>query len=271
MPASGCPSQPPWHPISGCDRQDRGVRLTIGSGGFGGREVRPARSAPASPRSWHGSWTSARLRPASLLYRHGSVGAIFGAPLGGAVLATEILYRDDFDAAALPSFVASLVGYVIFGSAVGFTPLFGFAGSYHFSDPTHLVWFALIGVLGGLIGLLYAKGFYGISDLFGLLALPRWSSQPSAVSSWDSLPWRSQNARHGYGWIQEGLGISFSSAALDRPRAAVRGSWHRPVNRLWRFRGNLRPRNGHRRVHRARSGGSLSPWSHLWAITLLPT
>ena len=83
----------------------------------------------------------------------------------------------------LPSFVASLVGYVIFGTVVGFTPLFGFAGSYHFSDPTDLVWFALIGVLGGLIGLLYAKGFYGISDLFGGWHSPAGSSEPLAESS----------------------------------------------------------------------------------------
>jgi len=109
------------------------------------------------------------------------IGAIFRCSARGAVLATEILYRDDFDAEALlPSFVASILGYVIFGAAVGYTPLFGFNSSYHFTNPSHLLWFALIGILGGLVGLLYAKGFYGISDIFGRLRLPRWSSRPSA-------------------------------------------------------------------------------------------
>ncbi len=55
------------------------------------------------------------------------IGAIFGAPLGGAVLASEILYRDDFDPAALlPSFIASVVSFVVFGAVEGFSPLFGY-------------------------------------------------------------------------------------------------------------------------------------------------
>ena len=114
------------------------------------------------------------------------IGAIFGAPLGGAVLATEILYRDDFDAAALLP-VCRFARRLRPSSAawMGFTPLFGFAGSYHFSDPTHLVWFALIGVLGGLIGLLYAKGFTGSLICSGECRCPDGPSRPSAVSSWD--------------------------------------------------------------------------------------
>ena len=96
------------------------------------------------------------------------IGAIFGAPLGGAVLAAEILYRDDFDPAALlPCFIASSVSYAVFGSVEGFGPLFGYVGSYRFGDPAQLGWFALIGILGGLIGILYAKGFYGIAQIFG--------------------------------------------------------------------------------------------------------
>ena len=103
--------------------------------------------------------------------------------------------------------MASLVGYVIFGTVVGFTPLFGFAGSYHFSDPTHLVWFALIGVLGGLIGLLYAKGFYGISDLFGHLALPRWVKPAIGGVIVGSIALAIPEVLGtGYGWIQQSLG-----------------------------------------------------------------
>ena len=86
--------------------------------------------------------------------------------------------------------MASIVGYVIFGAAVGFTPLFGFNASYHFTDPSQLLWFALIGVLGGLIGLLYAKGFYGISDAVRPDASSRGgSSRPSAGSWWAASAW----------------------------------------------------------------------------------
>ena len=126
--------------------------LTIGSGGSGGREG-PTGQISAG----FGSLLTRvlELDPAdgriAVATGIGSgIGAIFGAPLGGAVLASEILYRDDFDPAALlPCFIASSVGYAVFGSVEGFGPLFGYVGSYRFGDPAQLGWFALIGVLGG--------------------------------------------------------------------------------------------------------------------------
>ena len=208
--------------ISAVHHNPRGIRfravivkivasaLTIGAGGSGGREGPTGQISAgfASLLARELDLSPADARIAVVTGIGSGIGAIFGAPLGGAVLATEILYRDDFDAEALlPSFVASLVGYIIFGSVVGFTPLFGFAGSYHFSNPTHLVWFALIGVLGGLIGLLYAKGFYGISDLFGRLRLPRWFKPAigGIVVGLIALA-IPEVLGTGYGWIQQGLG-----------------------------------------------------------------
>ena len=113
--------------ISAVHHNPRGVRfrvvivkivasaLTIGSGGSGGRE------GPTGQISAGFGSLLARvldLEPAdgrvAVATGIGSgIGAIFGAPLGGAVLAAEILYRDDFEAAALlPCFIASAVGYV---------------------------------------------------------------------------------------------------------------------------------------------------------------
>ena len=118
--------------------------LTIGSGGSGGREgptgadqrrlrlpafpdPRPgARRQPGGSGDWH------RLGHRGDLRR----------PLGGAVLAAEILYRDDFDPTALlPCFIASAVSSVVFGAVEGFSPLFGYVGGYRFSDsaPAGLV------------------------------------------------------------------------------------------------------------------------------------
>ena len=191
--------------------------LTIGSGGSGGREGPTgqisggfgsllARQLDLSP---------ADARTAVVTGIGSGIGAIFGAPLGGAVLATEILYRDDVDPSALlPSFIASVVGYVIFAAAIGFTPLFGFSG-YHFSDPTNLLWFALIGILGGGVGLLYAKGFYGIAELFERTPLPRWL-RPAVGGVMVGLmalviP---EVLGTGYGWVQAGLGHQLSTLPL---------------------------------------------------------
>lgn len=208
--------------ISAVHHNPRGIRfravivkivasaLTIGSGGSGGREGPTgqisAGFASLLARELDLGPTDARI---AVMTGIGSgIGAIFGAPLGGAVLATEILYRDDFDAEALlPSFVASMIGYVIFGAAVGFTPIFGFNGSYHFTSPSHLLWFALIGVLGGFIGLLYAKGFYGLSDLFGRMPVPRWVKPAigGVVVGLIALA-IPEVLGTGYGWVQQGLG-----------------------------------------------------------------
>jgi H+/Cl- antiporter ClcA/predicted transcriptional regulator len=208
--------------ISAVHHNPRGIRfrvvlvkivasaLTIGSGGSGGREG-PAGQISAGFASLLArelDLSPADARIAVVTGIGSGIGAIFGAPLGGAVLATEILYRDDFDAEALlPSFVASLVGYVIFGAFIGFTPLFGFAGSYHFTDPAHLPWFALIGILGGLIGLLYAKSFYGIAELFERIPIPRWIKPAigGVIVGLIALA-IPEVLGTGYGWIQQGLG-----------------------------------------------------------------
>ena len=192
--------------------------LTIGAGGSGGREGPTgqisAGFASLLAREFDLSPADARIAVATGI--GSGIGAIFGAPLGGAVLATEILYRDDFDVEALlPCFVASTVAYVIFGAAIGFTPLFGFVGSYHFTDPTNLLWFAIIGVVGGFIGLLYAKSFYGISDAFSRIPLPRWLKPAlgglvvGAIAL--AIP---EVLGTGYGWIQQGLGRQLLSLPL---------------------------------------------------------
>ncbi len=95
----------------------------------------------------------------------GGVGAIFKAPLGGAILAAEILYLRDFKYdALLPAFVSSLTGYAIFGLFEGFTPLFGKADMGW--TATQLPFFLLLGILSAGIGFLYIKTFYGTKALF---------------------------------------------------------------------------------------------------------
>jgi len=184
--------------------------LTIGSGGSGGREG-PTGQISAGfgsllSRTFDLSPEDARITVASGI--GSGIGAIFGAPLGGAVLATEILYRDDFEVEALlPAFIASIVGYAVWGSFEGFGPLFGYVGNYQLSSAVPLLWFGVIGVVGGCVGLLYAKGFYGMVDAFSRLPLPRWI-RPAIGGLLVgciglAIP---EVLGTGYGWIQQSLG-----------------------------------------------------------------
>jgi H+/Cl- antiporter ClcA len=184
--------------------------LTIGSGGSGGREG-PTGQISAGfgsllARTFDLSPEDARITVASGI--GSGIGAIFGAPLGGSVLATEILYRDDFEVEALlPAFIASIVGYTVWGSIEGFGPLFGYVGNYQLSSAMPLLWFGVIGILGGLIGLLYAKGFYGMVDAFARLPLPRWIRPAigGLVVGCIALA-IPEVLGTGYGWIQQSLG-----------------------------------------------------------------
>ncbi|HEX3795203.1 MAG TPA: chloride channel protein [Acidimicrobiales bacterium] len=216
--------------ISAVHHNPRGVRfravvvkiiasaLTIGSGGSGGREG-PTGQISAGFGSLLARVLDLEPLDGRIAVATGvgsGIGAIFSAPLGGAVLAAEILYRDDFEPAALlPCFIASAVSFVVFGAAEGYKPLFGYLGSYHFSDPAQLIWFAIIGVLAGLVGLLYAKSFYGMADLFHRLPWPRWVNPAiggvlvGAIGI--AIP---EVLGTGYGWVQKSFGHELLSIPL---------------------------------------------------------
>jgi len=196
--------------------------VTIGAGGSGGREGPTAQIsagfASLVARLLNLSPADARIAVSTGI--GSGIGAIFKAPLGGAVLATEILYRDDMEPETfLPALIASIVSYAIFGAAEGFQPLFSTPSTYRFEDPAQLLWFALIGALCGLVGLLYANGFYGIARLFARLRLPR-AVRPALGGLLVGLMALAlpEVLGTGYGWVQEGLG---RHALLGLPLAAV--------------------------------------------------
>lgn len=182
--------------------------LTIGSGGSGGRE------GPTAQISAGFASLLARVldlspddgRIAISVGIGSGIGAIFGAPLGGAVFAAEALYRDDFEYAALvPGFFASIIAYAIFGAVFGYHPIFA-VPSYSFDQPIQLLWFGLIGLLAGGMGLLYSKGLYAVVDLSSRLPFSR-KLRPAVGALFVGLialelP---QVIGTGYGWIQESL------------------------------------------------------------------
>jgi CIC family chloride channel protein len=147
--------------------------LTIGSGGSGGRE-----GPTAQISAGFGSLVTRRLnlsdadgRIAVALGIGAGIGAIFSAPLGGAVLAASVIYREDLDYRSLmPGFVTSATAYAVMGSFVGFDPLFGYVDAeYRFEQAWPLLWFVVLGVLAAAVGYLYARSFYWFVELTGRL------------------------------------------------------------------------------------------------------
>jgi len=138
--------------------------LTIGSGGSAGRE-----GPTAQISAGFSSLLTRRLglsdedgRVAVALGIGAGIGAIFAAPLGGAVLAASITYRDDFDyRSLLPGFITSGTAYAVLGSFLGFDPLFGYIDAeYRFERAWPLLWFVVIGLVAAAVGYLYARFFH---------------------------------------------------------------------------------------------------------------
>ena len=191
--------------------------ITIGSGGSGGREG-PAAQISAGFGSLLSGWlklSTADRRIAVAAGMGAGIGAIFRAPLGGSLMAAEILYLHDLEAEVLiPSLIASIVGYSVYGSIEGFEPIFGAQPDLAFHDPVTLVWYALLGVAAGLVGLLYAKTFYGVSGIFHHLKLPQWLKPAIGGLLVGLMGLMVKGSIHtGYGWVQ----ISMTQELLTLP------------------------------------------------------
>lgn len=109
------------------------------------------------------------------------VGAIFKCPLGGALFAASVLYREEeFEADAIvPAFVASVIGYSTFMT------LWGGVGGYHymlqgatelgFGHPAELLVYAALGPLCGLASIFFGACVRFVEHrLVASSGLPRW-------------------------------------------------------------------------------------------------
>ena len=182
--------------------------LTIGSGGSAGREG-PIAQVGAAFGSALATWLKASDRERRTLLLAGAgagIGAVFRAPLGGALFAMEVLYRDiEFETAALvPCFVAAIVSYSIYCGVSGSWGAIFSVPNVTFNHPLELPLYVVLGAVCALMGMLYVKVFYGMRDhVFRKLRLPN-HLKPAlgglvvgAIGFF--LP---QVLGMGYGWVQ---------------------------------------------------------------------
>ena len=102
----------------------------------------------------------------------GALGAIFRAPLGAAIVAVEVLYREDFESDSLvPAIISSITGYFIFTSFRGFHTVFEIK-DIAFRNWEELLFYFILGVTCFVFGYIFVKIYHYTHERFSGWKLP---------------------------------------------------------------------------------------------------
>ncbi|OYT61452.1 MAG: hypothetical protein B6U69_03590 [Thermofilum sp. ex4484_15] len=147
--------------------------VTIGSGGSAGREG-PIAQIGAAIGSLIAQLLNLPPKYRRLLVVCGLASGIagtFNAPLGGALFGLEIFYRgvEAFD--AVPVILASVVGTAVATAYLGPTPAFTVKGLSLKFSALELPFYFLLGIVFGILAVIWVKFFYLIEDLFEKLRI----------------------------------------------------------------------------------------------------
>lgn len=195
--------------------------LTIGSGGSAGREgpITQIGGGVGSALARLGRLSDRDRRTLLLAGAGAGLGSIFRAPLGGALFAAEMAYRDsDFEVeAVMPAIIGSIVGYCVYNSLFGWGPLFSTPPRLGF-HPLELLPYGALGVSCALLGAGYIWIFRRVTEAFrrgrlGELGLPwRCALGGAAVGAMALL--LPQLLGMGYGWVQLALYGKLSAGTM---------------------------------------------------------
>ncbi|WP_320005947.1 chloride channel protein [Maridesulfovibrio sp.] len=182
--------------------------FTISAGGSAGREG-PITQMGAGIGSWLAEKLKLSTKERRILLLSGAaggLGAIFRAPLGGALTAIEVIYREDFESEAiLPSVISSVVSYSLFTLFYGTDPIFGIP-RFVFHDPRELIFYVALAFACTLAGWMYIRTFrfikysvfYQIKDRLGLM----WATGIGGLMMGIMGMFFPQVLTGGYGWLE---------------------------------------------------------------------
>jgi chloride channel protein, CIC family len=193
--------------------------VTLGTGGSAGKEG-PTTLFSAGIGSIYATVTK---RPESyrrtlvLMVVAAGLSAIFRAPIGTAIFAIEVLYRDmDFEASGLIYImIASITAYVINGIFVGWKPLFQIPDNLGINKFNDYLLFILLGIASGIFGTLLPSTFYKIRDIFHKVPInPHFKPAIGAAGVGLIALAYPQVLGGGYGWIQNAIDGRLAASLL---------------------------------------------------------
>jgi CIC family chloride channel protein len=156
--------------------------ITLGTGGSGGREG-PIAQIGAGFGSFLATQLKLPARDRRIMLAAGmgaGIGAIFRAPLAGAIFAGEILYSTaDLEAEVLvPSAVASIIAYSVYELCLPtqfrFVPVFGDKLNHTIGSLAELLPLAVLAIILTFSAIGFVEAFYGTHRLFARLPISRY-------------------------------------------------------------------------------------------------
>ena len=103
------------------------------------------------------------------------LGAIFKAPLAGALTSVEMLYREDFESNAFAtSIISSVVAFTVYIAFVGTAPIIGGVPAIPFTNGVELLACAMLGIFCFPFSYLYVRCYYASERCFNKWAVPTW-------------------------------------------------------------------------------------------------
>jgi CIC family chloride channel protein len=151
--------------------------LTLGTGGAGGREG-PTMQIGGALGSVVARMLGVGARERRILLIAGvaaGISAVFRTPLGAALLAVEVLYRDGYESDALiPAVLASVIAYSVVISIYGESTLFAHSPRFEFV-PRHLPLYGLLAVFVAALAVAFVAALRRSKKIFAALPVPDWA------------------------------------------------------------------------------------------------
>jgi CIC family chloride channel protein len=149
--------------------------MTIASGGSLGREGPMAilASAVGSRLGRSFKLSPQQVRVVVCAAAASALAAVYNAPIGGSLFALEILIGSFALEVLGPVVVAAVISTWVFRSCEGNLPRFAIP-RYELVSGWELPGYLVLGVVCGIVSLIFIKLLYGSVDVFEKLPLPRW-------------------------------------------------------------------------------------------------
>ena len=152
--------------------------VTLGSGGAAGSEG-PVAVLGAALASFLGRafrFDPARTKIMVAAGAAAGISAAFNAPMAGAFFALEEILGSLAVGAFPPVVVASVVAAVVSHTFLGNNPAFPIPEDYGYALQRELlVFYPFLGIIAGLVGVLFVRVFVGTESLVRRVASPRWT------------------------------------------------------------------------------------------------